>query len=765
MTFKTLFQYGAILSIVLASCKTINNEAIIKKIYQTDTIQEIGRNDIPNSDKKISTDYKLTIKSTPNKSDTKTYLQITGTDKYEYDTEIQYTEKYKKHRLIKAATAFGGLGILSGILLKSSKHKGGLPLTTFGLTLFIGGSLLPNNAEISYTKKGATKIREVEMVPPRNTMVKVNHKNESKEFAIADYGKFNFDVVNDFNLDKFKTPEDLDFEVYMFNKLVKVNGWRNSITLSSRDWTNRYIRIISPNAKIKTSMGSFLKTPLLGSIFQVTELSNDGKYMVWTDNRAGLISPEDADEFYKFGSIEKMSIKESIKQYVLAKTELWQQKNEYENSIQYRERLNSRKQQAEIFTQEAMEIYSKDYSNSIDWNKKEIMGQYDADNELYKIRIDDMDEILVKIPLTEAEKFRDNFNNYNVINPKFQIEEKNDKWELSYLEFENDGDSTKYEYLPGFNGYNPITGIVAGVEFEELDVVLNRNDNGNPRPVNPNAFNDNGFNVETDLPDGVVKDRENAFAVVIGNKDYRNATKVEYAINDASSIKAYLMKTMGFKEGNIEFVTNASKNDFEYYFGTENQLGKLADFARPDGSTELFIFYSGHGAPGSEEGSKGEPYFVPVDARPAMLQITGYPAKIFYGNLSKIKSLKKTVVIDACFSGEGVHQNLSTMGIPPKETKIDDPNLVLFTSSSSSEYSTWFDSKQHGLFTYFFLKGLKNKEVSDTDHDGKLSYTELYRYISDENNGLPYVSRRIHSRTQTPGVKGQDLSKVLLEYK
>ena len=65
--------------------------------------------------------------------------------------------------------------------------------------------------------------------------------------------------------------------------------------------------------------------------------------------------------------------------------------------------------------------------------------------------------------------------------------------------------------------------------------------------------------------------------------------------------------------------------------------------------------------------------------------------------------------LDACFSGGGRDQGLLAargVKIKPKEESFLG-NMVVFASSSGEEKSLPYEEKQHGLFTYFLLKKLK----------------------------------------------------------
>ena len=253
---------------------------------------------------------------------------------------------------------------------------------------------------------------------------------------------------------------------------------------------------------------------------------------------------------------------------------------------------------------------------------------------------------------------------------------------------------------------------------------------------------------------------DDAIAVVIGNTEYLKTKKVNYAVNDAKSVKTYLVKTFGFKEGNILYVENATKGDFELLFGTkENHRGKLSNTIK-QGVSDVFVFYSGHGAPGLKD-QKG--YFVPVECDPNYVELTGYPAEIFYANLSKIGAKSVTVALDACFSGATIFENISPILIKEKPETIS-PDILVLSSSTGSEVSSWYNDQSHGMFTYFFLKSIQDHKKLDRNGDRKLTAEEMFFFISDNNDGVPYWARRIHGIEQHPTLSGNQKDRVLIEY-
>lgn len=266
-------------------------------------------------------------------------------------------------------------------------------------------------------------------------------------------------------------------------------------------------------------------------------------------------------------------------------------------------------------------------------------------------------------------------------------------------------------------------------------------------------------NIESNIP---VTSRINsdAIAVVIGNRDYKNAKPVDYAMNDAEIMKKYLISSLGYKEGNIFFLTNVTKSEFELYFGNErNVVGKLYNAVK-EAKSDVFIYYSGHGAPGLKD-RKG--YFVPVEAEPLYLELSGYSLDVLYQNLAKLPARSVTVVLDACFSGAMVFKNISPIVLEAENAAIQSKNMVILASSTGAQVSSWYNEKHHGVFTYFLLRALKDKNA-DINHDGKLTFDELYFYLSDISEGVPYYARRLNGVEQKPTIYGNYHDKVFIAY-
>jgi hypothetical protein len=276
--------------------------------------------------------------------------------------------------------------------------------------------------------------------------------------------------------------------------------------------------------------------------------------------------------------------------------------------------------------------------------------------------------------------------------------------------------------------------------------------------------------VAVNVPRTAMKNPD-AVAVVIGNKNYwhKDVPEVKYAIRDADAVSEYLLKTLGYREKNIMTLYDAPVSVFNELFGTSNNhKGKLFNFIKP-GKSDVFVYYSGHGAPDltSTETEK-KAYLVPVDCDPASVSMNGYSVDLLYSNLAKLPARNVTVIMDTCFSGvsgsgETFIKSYSPFILPVKTVSVQQPNTISITSAQGSQVSSWYEEKQHSLFTYFFLKGMQG--AADANKDGKITYQEMYDYVSDPHDGVPYYARRLfNGREQMPTIDGSGMDRVLVTY-
>ena len=291
-----------------------------------------------------------------------------------------------------------------------------------------------------------------------------------------------------------------------------------------------------------------------------------------------------------------------------------------------------------------------------------------------------------------------------------------DKGFKDYVHMANDEDLNNIKYTSEFNTF-----------LMNNKIVINL----------PNPISDINIQIpETNL------NFNHRFALIIGNEDYSSyqvglskEINVDFARNDAIAIREYFIKVFGIPERNITFLTNATAA--QTMQGLE-RLSKLASVT--GGKAEIFFYYAGHGIADQET---KESYIIPVDVNATNLNFA-IKLQDVYNKLTEHPSQRITVFLDACFSGGARNKELLGMRavrVRPKANAIKG-NLIVFASSSDTENSQPLNSQNHGLFTYFLLKKIKETK-------GDVSYVELYNYVK-ENVALESILNK--NLTQTPSI-------------
>ncbi len=192
---------------------------------------------------------------------------------------------------------------------------------------------------------------------------------------------------------------------------------------------------------------------------------------------------------------------------------------------------------------------------------------------------------------------------------------------------------------------------------------------------------------------------------------------------------------MGVPNDNIFLLINAT------YAEMKQEIERVSKILEKTGNNgELIFYYAGHGFPDENTQS---PYLIPVDVSATNLHSAIRLSEV-YKRFSETGSKMMTFFIDACFTGGGRESGLlsaRSFSIEPKYDLLSG-NMVVFLSSSGTQSSLPYHVKNHGIFTYFLLKKIK-----ETNAD--ISYGELSEYLNKE---VAIESLRINSKEQDPQV-------------
>ena len=252
-----------------------------------------------------------------------------------------------------------------------------------------------------------------------------------------------------------------------------------------------------------------------------------------------------------------------------------------------------------------------------------------------------------------------------------------------------------------------------------------------------------------------------SIAVVIGNRDYSEGIpRVAYAQNDARAMRRFLRDVMGYREGNIIYLENASQAQMVSTFGSSSSHeGKLWAWIKP-GRSDVFVYYSGHGLPGQRD-KRG--YLMPVDADPNTVELNGYSLDTLLSNLRKLDARSTTVILEACFSGNSAGGWLVESASPayiPAAAPTMPHGITLITAAQGDQLASWDERNRHGLFTYHLLQALYGQADRGYagNQDGMVSLGEVESYLSDE---MSYAARRNFARVQEASIAG-DPKQILL---
>jgi hypothetical protein len=253
-------------------------------------------------------------------------------------------------------------------------------------------------------------------------------------------------------------------------------------------------------------------------------------------------------------------------------------------------------------------------------------------------------------------------------------------------------------------------------------------------------------------PSQVKKQPErDAVAIIIGIAKYESLPVAEFANDDARAFYDYAIRGLGVKPENIKLLVDEGAREAEILKTFRTWLP-----TRTKSTTDVYVFYSGHGLPTPDGNGL---YLLPLQADREVIDDTAIPfAKINdLINFSKPKSV--TVILDACYSGQTkAGQTLVASARPvtlKQQTSMFPANFTVISASQSDQISSSSPDLQHGIFSYFFMKGMEGD--ADANRDGKITLGEMRDYLI-ENVGRQAA---MMSRKQEPQLSG-DAGQILV---
>ena len=239
-----------------------------------------------------------------------------------------------------------------------------------------------------------------------------------------------------------------------------------------------------------------------------------------------------------------------------------------------------------------------------------------------------------------------------------------------------------------------------------------------------------------------------AVALVIGIEDYNNTFAAPFAENDALAFNDFANTSLGVPQQNIKLLTNNNA-------GRTNTLKTLVKWLPKmvkENTSDVYVFFSGHGL-ASDDGE--DLYLLPSDGDPELLEDSTLLRNLLFDRIAKLNPRSVTVFLDTCYSGATRTDEFLVAAKPifieAKEQDIP-AKFTVFSASAGKETAKVLNEAEHGLFSYYMMKGLEGE--ADINSDRRITNGELITFINKN------VSRQAN---QTPQLNG-DPKQVLVQW-
>ncbi|MGV6862737.1 MAG: caspase family protein [Putridiphycobacter sp.] len=269
----------------------------------------------------------------------------------------------------------------------------------------------------------------------------------------------------------------------------------------------------------------------------------------------------------------------------------------------------------------------------------------------------------------------------------------------------------------------------------------------------------------------VGKKQPDLYLITIGESQFQQSNyNLTYAAKDAQDMVALFEKSKVYKNVYSKTLVNEQVTK-------ENILALKSFIENADINDEVMIFIAGHGVLDANL----DYYFATYDMDFMNPAERGLAYEDLESLLDGIKPLKKTLLIDACHSGEidkeevelaqaniteesdiqfRVVGNTATPKLGAQNTSELTKSLftdlrkgtgaTVISSAGGMEFAMEGDDWKNGLFTYCFIKGIKTK-AADLNKDGEIWLSEIQQYVAEQvyelSGGRQQPTSRIENQT------------------
>ena len=223
-----------------------------------------------------------------------------------------------------------------------------------------------------------------------------------------------------------------------------------------------------------------------------------------------------------------------------------------------------------------------------------------------------------------------------------------------------------------------------------------------------------------------------------------------HASADARVFDDYVRRILAIPQSKVIRLVDSDADNI----GIQDAVRRLR--AIVDDDTDLFVYFAGHGFASGE----GVPYLLPYDGDARYLGQLRSREDLFSA-LAELGTGSVTVFLDTCYSGRGREGTVLAKGMRPLVIASSNQGVpegfTVISAASADEFSGDLPEAEHGLFSYFLMRGLGGE--ADLDKNREITVEELHGYVA-ENVGRQ--AARL-GREQSPELFGER-DRVLVRY-
>jgi uncharacterized caspase-like protein len=246
------------------------------------------------------------------------------------------------------------------------------------------------------------------------------------------------------------------------------------------------------------------------------------------------------------------------------------------------------------------------------------------------------------------------------------------------------------------------------------------------------------------------------WALVVGiGKFTGKVDALQYASKDARDFEAALKDAhIGrFPADHVTLLTDADAT-------TSNIKAALNTIARKaDKSDMVLVFIASHGTARGEDSVGNLNYIVTYDTKTAnedLLYGSALPmAEVSEVIRSRIRAQRTVVLLDTCHSEGGGKGLISEAAVSSSAMKTmrAGAGRVVIASSGQKQQSYESDDLENGVFTHFFIEGMKKQ-------DGQMPLSAIFGYVAQE---VPKTVKLEKKAQQTPVMfRSEDGEEIVL---